>query len=354
MFDRSTINIESEFLKPLDRDPVEIAGILEDQLKEFALREIISGHPNIYVLERKGFNLFHPYFDQPERVGGLNSVKLLSNSKIIRIRCYSKNVLERENVLVTDAIGEGNEVNATLSIFKKHSPELRISKVYAYLARKEGLDRLSGNFPSIQFKSLKVVASLEDYQEEHNRLFCVYHNRMEPIDGEHPYEIFSVRPTGSDILRDVQSIIQSFYSGEFNIKEDKLLINSKKAFTVNILEPALVLNEFSWYDPEVYEVDRMQFRFKYDPENFQLRVMALSLINYFPDMLSRLPHRAFGNCFENFDVRFCKSFSGCSTHSDQFIATCCPHCIDYNVSLYLLGEFKRILAADPLFGGDNQ
>ncbi len=354
MFDHSTINIESEFLKPLDRDPAEVVDILEGRLKEFALGEIISEHPNIYVLERKGFNLFRPYFDLPGNIGGLNSVKLLSNSKIIRIRCHSKDVLGRKNVLVTDAIGKGNEVNATLSTLKKYSPELRISKVYAYLARKEGLDRLIEDFPLIQFKSLRVVTSPEEYQEEHRRLFCVYHNRMEPIDGEHPYEIFSVRSTGSDILHDVQSIIQSLYSGKFNIKEDKLLINSKKAFTVNILEPALVLREFPWYNPEVCEVDRMQFRFKYDPENFQLRVMALSLINYSPNVLSRLLQRIFGNCFKKLDVRFCETSFGCSTHSNQFIATCCPHCIDCNISLYLLGEFKRILVANSIFDRDNQ
>ena len=138
MFDRSTINIESEFLKPLDRDPLEIAGILEDQLKEFALREIISGHPNVYVLERKGFNLFRPYFGLPGSAGGLNSVKLLSNSKIIRIRHRSKDVLDKENVLVTDAIGEGNEVNTTLSALKKYSPGLRISKVTHIWPEKRG------------------------------------------------------------------------------------------------------------------------------------------------------------------------------------------------------------------------
>ncbi len=246
------------------------------------------------------------------------------------------------------------EINATLFALKQSSPDLHISKVYTYLARKEGLDRLIEDFPSIRFKSLKIAASLEDYQEEHKRLLCVYHNRMEPIDGEHPYGIFDVKSTRSDILRDVRSIIPSIYSGKFNVKEDKLLISSKKAFTVNILEPALVLNEFCWYDPEIYEVDRMQFRFKYDPENFQLRVMALSLINFFPNMLSELPHHISGSCLKKFDTPFCKPSFGHSTHSDQFIVACCPHCIDYNVSQYLLNEFKQVLEMNPISGEDKQ
>ncbi len=115
MSDLSTINIESEFLKSFDRDPTEIADMLEVRLKEFALGEIIPGHPNAYILERKGFNLFRPYFDLPGSVGGLNSIKLLSNSKIIRIARHSPNDPKRENVLITDAIGEGNEINASVS-----------------------------------------------------------------------------------------------------------------------------------------------------------------------------------------------------------------------------------------------
>ncbi|WP_292518422.1 hypothetical protein [Methanoculleus sp.] len=354
MSDLPAINIESEFLKSLDAHPVDIAHRIENQLEEFVLAEITPQHPNVYVLERKGFNLFRPYFDPSRNVSGLNSIKLLYNSKTIRINCYSENDPEKENVLVTDAIGEGKEVDITLSTLNEFRPEIKISKVYAYLAKQDGLNKLVENFPLIQFNSLKLVTSSEDYREEHKRLFCVYHSRMEPIDGEHPYKIYDIKSVESDIIHDVQSAIPSIYPGEFDIKEDKLLINSKKAFSVNILEPDLILNRFSWYDPEVYEVDRMQFRFKYDPENFKLRVMALSLINYNPNLLSKWPHLIFGNCFKKLDVKFCQTSIGCSTRSSQFIVTCCPHCIDWNISQYLLSQFESILTTNPVFSVDMQ
>ncbi|MEG3056432.1 MAG: hypothetical protein RQM90_10320 [Methanoculleus sp.] len=352
MPDLPAINIESEFSKSLDACPVDIAHRIEKQLKEFVLTEIAPQHLNVYVLERKGFNLFYPYFSSSGNANGLNSIKLFHNSKIARIKNYSENDCEKENVLVTDAIGEGKEVDMTLSTLNKYLPEIKISKVCTYLAKQGGLDKLVEKFPLIQFKPLKLITSSEDYRKEHNRLFCVYHSRMEPIDGEHPYKIYNIKPTGPDIMRDIQSAIPSIYPGEFDIKEDKLLIDSKKAFSINILEPDLILNKFSWYDPEIYEVDRMQFRFKYDPENFRLRVMALSLINYNPNMLSRWFHLIFGECFKKLDVKFCKTSVGCSTRSSQLIVTCCPHCIDWNISRYLLSQFESILITNPVFSTD--
>ena len=62
MPDLPAINIESEFSKSLDACPVDIAHRIEKQLKEFVLTEIAPQHLNVYVLERKGFNLFYPYF----------------------------------------------------------------------------------------------------------------------------------------------------------------------------------------------------------------------------------------------------------------------------------------------------
>jgi hypothetical protein len=347
MPDSPIIDIESEFSKSFDMDPIDIANHIEKQLQEFVLGEVTSQSSNIYVLERKGFNLFRPYLDQSGKYG-VNSIKLLYNSNITRVNCYSANVQEKENILLTDAIGGGKEVDLTIPTLNKYLNEdlsgKNISKVCMYLAKKDGLDELIEKFPSVQFKYLKLATNPTEYREEHNRLFCVYHNRMEPIDGEHPFSIFDVKPLEFGLLKDkIQSVISSIYPGEFSIKDDKLLINSKKAFSVNILNPEIILDKLFWYNPEIYPVDRMQFRFKYDPENCKLRVMALSLVNYNPNMLFKLRYALFGTCFKKLDLKFCKTITKHDTQFNQFVAICCPHCVDWNISQYLLSRFNDAL-----------
>jgi len=348
----SEINIESKFSESFDQDPIDIANHIENQLEKFVLSEIASDFSNIYVLERKGLNLFRPYLDHSEKSYGINSIKILSESKIIRIKRYSPNCKQKESILLTDAIGEGNEVDIALSARGTYFSEKKISKVCTYLAKKEGLDKLIYKYPSIEFKYSKLAMNPDEYQEEHRRLLCVYHNRMEPIDGDHPYMILNINQIELALLKEkLQSIISSIYMGEFSIKQDKLLINSKKTFTINIHNPDLFLNGFSLMDPKIYDVDRMQFRFKYDLETSKLRIMALSLVNYHPPRLFKFFHLIFGNCLRKMEVRFCKTTVGCNTRSSQFVVICCPHCIDWNISQYLLTQFEEAIKMNPdIFG----
>jgi len=193
MRDLPMICIESKYSESFDMDPIDIANNIEKKLEEFVFKEITSQYSNIYVLERKGLNLFLPYLDLSRKSYGINSIKLLYNSNITRVNCYSVNNKKKENVLLTDAIGEGKEVDSTIRNLSKFFPEKNISKVCTYLAKKEGLDKLIEKYPSIQFNHIKMATNSEEYWEEHKRLLCVYHNRMEPIDGEHPYILFDIK-----------------------------------------------------------------------------------------------------------------------------------------------------------------
>ena len=179
------------FPSVFEKDPFEIVSLIEGELSKLVYEEILSESPTVvYIVERKGVNLFHPFFNAIVERHHIGAIRLYKNSKILRIKgCTSANA--KESILITDAIGSGAEVSTICDALNDISDsDIPISKVCGYVAKKSGIDELRKKFPHITFKFIHEAEGDGTYNNVLWMLTPVYHSRLEPLDSEHPFYLY--------------------------------------------------------------------------------------------------------------------------------------------------------------------
>ncbi|MDP2846173.1 MAG: hypothetical protein Q8N79_08920, partial [Candidatus Methanoperedens sp.] len=153
---------------------VSIKAVIEEELSKLVHNEILSESPtDVYVIERKAVNLFHPFFNTIMRTHHIASIGLYKFAPVARIRAHAQKN-NHKSILLTDAIGNGDEVENVIKILIDSG--VSVFKVCGYLAKKKGIKKLKELFPQITFKFINETEDNETYNKALWRLTPVYHS----------------------------------------------------------------------------------------------------------------------------------------------------------------------------------
>jgi hypothetical protein len=351
------ITIKQQFGHVSNEESLKIADAIDDDLLSFFSKEVVQESDlNVIPIERKGLNLFHPYLKNIEGLRNVISVKPLSyyqGPKSLRYKYFSVFNLDKSNILLTDAIATGSEIRKIL----RWSPfNLKafggIKKVCGYLALKSALDELERDFPHISFKFLKIVGSIGEYYEEHNKIIYVYQKRMEPIDEEHPFFVIEIKPEIDigDIKTRIIEIINNQYGEDFELLDNDNGIESKHIFTIYFNNPMEILKTvLKIHLQEGDVIEKLAIRLKYSSQDSKLRIMALSMphlnsetkIQCVKRIVSSSCNRKVPNrrCNENIILKIIFGHNRCLL---------CAECIDANVSVLLLKDVYSLISKSGL------
>ncbi|MFA5407646.1 MAG: hypothetical protein WC343_02625 [Bacilli bacterium] len=311
---------------------------LEKQLQELILNEVtIDSKPNVFILERKGKILFSPFFkDIRNNNQGIYTMKIFDNLEAFRVRAYGLPLdPSKSTILLTDAIRNGGEFNK----FLETGVSKRLIKVCGYLADKVTLERLTQEYPDTEFVFLTLVPG-EDYRSywtESAKLNCLFHSRMSPSDGEHPYVIQHITPSIniSTLKEIIIESVEAFYSGPFTCKDDDNAREDYTGFTITLKEPDSFLSNAEFPVKHLYETPVWKLRFKFNTNESKLRIMALALPDYHPNRLQKLSMWLSRPCKSQFSQPICANLQG--KVSQQGLNThVCPFCIDTNIALFAI------------------
>lgn len=350
------------FFDNSDPNPLNTRNTIENELKELIEREFpITKSYNIILTERKGLFLFHPLIGKLKHNGVLSIklFKLENDLKIkglfVRNQIIFETKIESDGAILTDAIGQGNELDELLKLFNDGA----IKKIVGYIAKKEGYEKLKAEYPSIEFQFVRPVENSE-YFAEQRRLQAVYQSRMERMDEEHPLGKFKIEPTiPVDVLCDmIKTSIVPFYDGSIDFSKDNLAITTLDGFTVTFWDVTKVLNKDFRIDSSQLEMDRVQLRFRYCQQTSCLSIMGLALPDSCTSHFKFNVYRAiFGRCHLALPFRLCKELTPISDTSiskirgflhkrkpHPFCDIYCTYCIDLNVSNYLSTRFFEIFS----------
>ena len=295
-------------------------------------------------MERKGLNLFRPYLSRFQNCG-VSSIRIFDTSSLSwRSTMFSRPIENQKVNILTDAIGEGNEISKVIAIIGSN----KISKICGYLGKISTLEKLKKEYRLITFEFANEVENSE-YIQEHNKLQFVYQKRMGSLDEEHPQLLIKITPLiESDLLKTlVRAAVTDFYDGTINLKDDDEVSPNRVGFSLNFWNPKKVREHIPAIDPKLCEFDRVQMRFRFSTNSSCLRIMALSLTTFELEHKKFRFHRMiYGKCHQKLSNRLCshihfksRLLSFIIKRTRVFSYTFCPHCIDIFSSNLIIGQF---------------
>lgn len=345
--DTTLIDFRTIFPDVFEKDPFEIVSVIEGELSKLVYEEILSESPTVvYVVERKGVNLFHPFFNAIVERHHIGDIRLYKNSKILRIKGYvSTNA--KEPILITDAIGSGDEVSTICAALSDLSDSnISVSKVCGYVAKKRGIDELRKKFPQITFKFIHEAEDDGTYNKVLWMLTPVYHSRLEPLDSEHPFYLYLfTHKIGEDTMNHIiVRACDELFRGDFSIKgddlrmdkDDKLRSDNIVGWTVECDDPNSMMGAIIPREQEkFFQAERLELRFRFDASKSRLLLMAFCspVVDIIRFRNSEVDCRNF------LSRRYCDIFE----KDIQAHEVICPLCIDANISLYILDKFENEL-----------
>lgn len=345
--DNGSINLPSVFPSAFEKDPFEIKTIIEGELSKLVSQEILSESPtDVYVIERKAVNLFHPFFNTIMGIHHIASINLFKNSPVARIRA-PKQRNKNKSILLTDAIGAGVEVETILNIL--NGAGVTIFKICGYLAKKKGIEKIKKLYPEITFKFINEIDDDETYNQILWKLIPVYHSRIEPLDLEHPFYLYSFTPKiEKDTLKDIINYTtKGLFGDDLStsadgwLQGDNIIGYTSECTSLNSITETLISEK----QKDTIKIERLLLRFRLDELKSQLRVMAFCSIcidiNQFPNKEA--------DCCDFLLQKVCNKIDG----ENRSPETLCPHCIDTNLSINLLNKFDDKIKEHALSNGYN-
>jgi hypothetical protein len=338
--------VESKFSIMDDPNPDLTAETIESEISGLFQRTIQNDKPsNIVAIENKGWNLYQPYLKKLVGFHPISRLKPFQYSNSHRLLLYSSINPNNDTILLTDAVKYGNEINGILCghILKRFHSKDRITKIVGYLATKEGLKNIQEKNPDVSADFVETVDSIPEYEDEQKRMRLVYQNRMEPIDGEHPYVMMRTdrRDIGIDTLKSIiTSTVPDFYSGEYEITDNFLKIKNKKSITIHFYNPEAFkvnLNEFS---KNTFNFEKIALRFKFSTTDSLLRVMGVAMTDDKRSVFNVFHRLLKGKCSQNFPYKACRRYHPLKRFN-IIRSNFCPMCIDNNISRYVISNFLQ-------------
>lgn len=337
----TTIDFHTIFPEVFEGDSFEIASIIEGELSKLVYEEILSESPtDVYVIERKGVNLFHPFFNaimERHHIGSIRSYKI---SPIVLMKGYTPTDA-KESIVLTDAIGTGDEVSTICNML--NNLNIPIYKVCGYVAKKESINKLQKQFPQITFKFIYEVNDYEMYKKVLWRLTPVYHSRLEPLDSEHPFYLYRFTSRiGWDVANPIiVRACSKLFGGNFSVQDESMRINEDSdrrsddivGVTVEYDSSDSIMEKIiSKEQKTFFQIERLLLRFVFDTSKSRLRAMAFcSPVDV---DLNRFRNNEVG-CRNFLSRMYCDTFERDIAHE-----VICPLCIDTNMSIKILDEFE--------------
>lgn len=336
-----TLVYHSRIESPDSNHPMfEITAEVEEDLSNLVYNELLSESPtNVYAIDKKAIILFHPFLNSIIEKHHLSTINLYKNSPSIRIREVTS-INKNKSILLTDAIGQGQEVETIAKMLKKsHIP---LSKVCGYLAKKESLKKLQKRFPKIKFKFIHQAENDETYKDALWRLMPVYHSRIEPLDSDHPFNLhlFTCKIEKNTMKNIIYSACAELFGGDLFAHEDDLRSNYIMGYTVECADPESLKEELIFKEQKEYiQIERLQLRTRFDMVKSQLRIMAFCAVNvnvnhFYNDEVQ---------CDKFLPKEYCHTFKGHKSMDIENYAIICPHCLDTNISIQVLDKIADII-----------
>lgn len=324
------VNFSSVFPFLYEKNLFEIIATIEGELSKLVSDEILSEDTtNIIVIGRKGVNLFHPFFNSLLEIHNLSSINLYRKSPNAIIKSIIP-INGEKAILLTDAVGEGKEVTQVINLLSDSG--ITVFKVCGYTVKNKTLKKLKNQFSHITFKFLHVTENEKSYIENLWILTPVYHSRIEPLDSEHPFYLFSFVPKikQNDIEKIIGSLCSSIFGNEYSIHDDdELMSNDIIGYRVESTDSNSIIKQIipKW-EKDLFQMERVQLSFRFDLSKSQLRVMSFCSpcnldINQFKD--------GEADCINFISRKYCDTMEG-----GYPTEVMCPLCIDTNTSLTLL------------------
>ena len=224
-----------------------------------------------------------------------------------------------------------------------------IKKVCGFLAKEETLKNLKMKFPEVEFCFAVIAKNDEEYAKEHWKLSATYHNRWEPIDEEHPYVVRKLNPVSDleKVKEQMVAAIRSFYDGELNIGDNRYVSGTKVGFSIELLEPDIILKKLKKIDLNLFNIEKMTFRFKLTPEGCEIRINSINMVELTPSKLHRLHQMVFGKCGFHDMPQLCDGANFFQRRRKTLLDTTCTLCIDMHISRYLILELLQVIEGHP-------
>lgn len=338
------LTVETEFSIKDDPHPDQTAESIENEIQGLFRRTIQNDEPsNIVVIENKGWNLYQPYLKNLVGFHPISRWKPFHYSVSPRLLLYSSINPKNDTILLTDAVKFGTEINGILkeTVFKKfYSPD-RITKIIGYLATEEGLQNIREKNPEVVLNFVKPVKTISEYDDEQKRMRLVYQNRMEPIDGEHPYMMLkpNTQGIGIDTVKSlIAESIPEFYSGEYEIFDNFLKIKNKKSITVLFYNPEAFRVNLKEYSKNTFNFEKIALRFKFSIKDSLLRVAAVAMTDDKRSPVNISSRLLQGKCGQNFPYKACQRYHPLKRFN-ILRSNFCPMCIDNNISRFVISDF---------------
>ena len=343
-FLQPTITVDSLFSIQDDNNPDQTAEMIESEIRGLFQKTIQNDKPsNIIVIENKGWNLYQPYLKKLVGFHPISRLKPFQHTKSHRLLLYSSINPNNDTILLTDAVKYGTEINGILrgNLYKLLYSKDRITKIIGYLATEEGLENIKEQNPDVSLNFEKIVKSVPEYENEQKRMRLVYQNRMEPIDGEHPYMMLrtDTKEIGIDTIKSIiASTVPVFYSGEYEITDDFLKIKSKKSITVHFLNPEAFKINLREFSKNTFNFEKIALRFKFSTKDSVLRVMGVAMTDDKRSFFNVFRRLLKGQCSQNFPYKACQRYHPLKRFN-ILRSNFCPMCIDNNISRFVVSNF---------------
>ncbi len=338
---RLTLVYHSRIEPPDSSHPMfEVTAEAEEELSNLVYNEILSSSPtDIYAIDKKGIILFHPFINSIIEKHHLATINLYKNSPIIRIKEVASENMNK-SILLTDAIGKGQEVKTIARILKKsHIP---LFKVCGYIVKKESLEKLQKQFPQIKFKFIHQAENDEAYKDALWRLTPVYHSRIEPLDTDHPFNLylFTCKIENNTMKNIIYSACSELFGQNLFAHDDDLRSNYIMGYTIECANPEYLKRDLIFKKQKEYiQVERLQLRTRFDMVKSQLRIMAFCEVNldinhFYSDEVQ---------CNKLLPKEYCHTFKGHKSMDIESYTIICPHCLDTNISIKVLDKIADII-----------
>lgn len=342
-----------EYLGELSQEnPDKIISKIRVELESLFNEIVKRDTRELYLAGRKSRHLFHPLLSS--RLMEKTSIHFLNiltgkvrGERVCVIDHWKK--LPKEISLLADSINDGEEKASIISIMKKNGTKIR--NIFCYAANEEGIAFLDskGILPRENVFSLHVL-SPEDYVLFNKRLETYYQSRIEPMDTDHEFYVFSIAKAISE--KNLYSLFEASVkraldcsAGEFS----KAVRVDASGEDANILfTPENIANfNFECYDYNICKKEVCSTLRKTKIEYLQIRLKAelkgtettISLMVFCPP--DNVPLDAI---FKNGKCRFRTPLCSLETvkydvsefKKDEIAEMVCPQCIESQISLPIL------------------
>lgn len=344
-----------DLLKNSDSIVTQIRDDVERLVEDYLLKEEPT---NVLFVERKGLHLFHHTFNRLMEAGfSLGRVRFFKLGKHPLLLVKPRFEVLENVIICTDAINTGNEILTLLKTFQAR--DVSVKKVFCYYANSSSLSKLiSQEFVgSDQIVYAHGVLEGESYSDLAKRLSIYFQSRIEPMDMDHVYDLFTLKPRFKRIsdLQDILNSSASLFFGEgVEFERDDLAPKNVVGFSLEYptdgswndlgfcLPPVLIKGVEKFCDISFLEL-RVKFERRRSPQNFT--IMGYSQVEDVNTLgLSKVecPIESMnGTCLKN------KIFYNKDAVSDEEIASrICTLCIENYSSSLALDKFENELISE--------